>query len=417
MKSSLRGRFCDVRCSENTISRSEEIGSLFNGAYQTERRNGKMSKMNEKGSLTPPIYQTSTFVFPNAETGEARFAGEEAGYVYTRLGNPTLSLFEEQVAKLEGAEAGLAFGSGMAAVSAVLIGLVKSGDHILCSQGLYGCTYGLLNMLREKFNVQFTLIDMTDTQAIEQAILPETKVCYIETPINPTVKLVDLKAVAKITKTHQITTVIDNTLLSPYFQRPLTLGCDIVLHSATKYIGGHGDVIAGVVCGKKDWIDGLRMTTLKDIGGVLSPFDAWLLIRGLKTLAIRMEQHAKSAHHIARFLEEQDEVTQVYYPGLSTHPQYELAQEQMKGSGGVLSFELKGGKKEAQAFMNRLKLIKIAVSLGDAETLIQHPATMTHAIVPENERKSMGVTDSLIRLSIGLEDVEEIKQDLLAALQ
>lgn len=373
--------------------------------------------MNEKGSLTPPIYQTSTFVFPNAETGEARFAGEEAGYVYTRLGNPTLSLFEEQVAKLEGAEAGLAFGSGMAAVSAVLIGLVKSGDHILCSQGLYGCTYGLLNMLREKFNVQFTLIDMTDTQAIEQAILPETKVCYIETPINPTVKLVDLKAVSKITKAHQITTVIDNTLLSPYFQRPLTLGCDIVLHSATKYIGGHGDVIAGVVCGKKDWIDGLRMTTLKDIGGVLSPFDAWLLIRGLKTLAIRMEQHANSAHHIARFLEEQDEVTQVYYPGLSTHPQYELAQEQMKGSGGVLSFELKGGKKEAQAFMNRLKLIKIAVSLGDAETLIQHPATMTHAIVPENERKSMGVTDSLIRLSIGLEDVEEIKQDLLAALQ
>lgn len=417
MKSSLRGRFCDVRCSENAISRSEEIGSLFNGAYQTERRNGKMSKMNEKGSLTPPIYQTSTFVFPNAETGEARFAGEEAGYVYTRLGNPTLSLFEEQVAKLEGAEAGLAFGSGMAAVSAVLIGLVKSGDHILCSQGLYGCTYGLLNMLREKFNVQFTLIDMTDTQAIEQAILPETKVCYIETPINPTVKLVDLKAVAKITKAHQITTVIDNTLLSPYFQRPLTLGCDIVLHSATKYIGGHGDVIAGVVCGKKDWIDGLRMTTLKDIGGVLSPFDAWLLIRGLKTLAIRMEQHAKSAHHIARFLEDQDEVTQVYYPGLSTHPQYELAQEQMKGSGGVLSFELNGGKKEAQAFMNRLKLIKIAVSLGDAETLIQHPATMTHAIVPENERKSMGVTDSLIRLSIGLEDVEEIKQDLLAALQ
>lgn len=376
-----------------------------------------MNRTNENGALTPPIYQTSTFVFPNAETGEARFSGNEAGYVYTRLGNPTLSLFEEKVAKLEGAEAALAFGSGMAAVSAVLIGLVKSGDHIICSEGLYGCTFGLLNMLKEKFNVQFTLIDMTDAQTLEKAILPETKVCYIETPINPTIKLVDLKAISRIAKTHGITTVIDNTLLSPHFQNPIALGCDIVLHSATKYIGGHGDVIAGVVCGKKEWIDEMRMTTLKDIGGVLSPFDAWLLIRGLKTLAIRMEQHAKSAIQISQFLMEQENVTQVYYPGLPTHPQYELAQKQMKGAGGVISFELKGGKKEAQAFINRLKLIQIAVSLGDAETLVQHPATMTHAIVPENERRGMGITDSLIRISTGLEDVEEIKQDLLQALR
>jgi methionine-gamma-lyase len=368
--------------------------------------------MNEKGALTPPIYQTSTFVFPDAETGEARFAGDEAGYVYTRIGNPTLTLFEEKMAELEGAEAALAFSSGMAAVSAVLIGLVKSGDHILCSEGLYGCTYGLLNMLREKFNVQFTLVDMTNSEQVKQAIRPETKVCYIETPINPTIKLVNLKAFSDLAKRHGITTVVDNTLLSPHFQRPLELGCDVVLHSATKYIGGHGDVIAGVLCGKKELIDEIRMTTLKDIGGALSPFDAWLLIRGLKTLEIRMERHAQSALDVAKFLERQDQVTHVYYPRLPSFAQYELGIEQMQGAGGVLSFHIKGGKREAQAFINRLKLIKIAVSLGDAETLVQHPSTMTHAVVPEEERKRMGITDSLIRLSIGLENVEEIKKDL-----
>jgi methionine-gamma-lyase len=372
--------------------------------------------MNEKGALTPPIYQTSTFVFPDAETGEARFAGDQAGYVYTRIGNPTLTLFEEKMAELEGAEAALAFGSGMAAVSAVLIGLVKSGDHILCSEGLYGCTYGLLNMLREKFDVQFTLVDMTNREQVEQAIRPETKVCYIETPINPTIKLVNLKALSKLAKQHGMTTVVDNTLLSPHFQRPLQLGCDVVLHSATKYIGGHGDVIAGVLCGKQELIDQIRMTTLKDIGGVLSPFDAWLLIRGLKTLGVRMDRHAQSALDVAKFLEGLDQVSHVYYPELPSFAQYELGKEQMQGAGGVLSFHIKGGKREAQAFINRLKLIKIAVSLGDAETLVQHPATMTHAVVPEEERKQMGITDSLIRLSIGLEDVEEIKNDLKKAL-
>jgi methionine-gamma-lyase len=372
--------------------------------------------MNEKGALTPPIYQTSTFVFPDAKTGEARFAGEEAGYVYTRLGNPTLSLFEEKMAELEGGEVALSFGSGMAAVSAVLIGLVKSGDHIICSEGLYGCTYGLLNMLREKFNVQFTLVDMTSIEQVEHAIRPETKVCYIETPINPTIKLVDLKAVSKLAELHGMTTVVDNTFLSPHFQRPLELGCDVVLHSATKYIGGHGDVIAGVLCGKKALIDEIRMTTLKDIGGVLSPFDAWLLIRGLKTLGVRMERHAESALEVAKFIEGCDEITHVFYPGLPSFAQYKLGKEQMQGAGGVLSFHIKGGKREAQAFINRLKLIKIAVSLGDAETLIQHPATMTHAVVPEEERQRMGITDSLIRLSVGLEDTEEIKKDLEQAL-
>lgn len=371
----------------------------------------------QHGSLTPPIYQTSTFVFPNAEAGEARFAGEESGYIYTRLGNPTLAIFEEQMAALEGAEAGLAFGSGMGAVSAVIIGLVKSGDHLVCSEGMYGCTFGLISMLKEKFNVDFTLVDMTNLEKVKEAIKPETKLLYIETPINPTIRVVDLKAISSLAKEHNITTVVDNTFLSPYLQRPIELGCDIVLHSATKYIGGHGDVIAGVVCGSKEYITDLKRTSLKDIGAVLSPFDAWLLIRGLKTLPIRMEQHSASALKVAEFLESHEKVTAVYYPGLPSFAQYELAQEQMNGSGGVISFELAGGKKEAQELINRLNMIQIAVSLGDAESLIQHPASMTHACIPKEERERMGIIDSLIRLSVGLEEVEEIINDLKQALE
>lgn len=374
-------------------------------------------KSKEYGTLTPPIYQTSTFVFPNAEAGERRFAGDERGYIYTRLGNPTLSIFEEKMAQLEGAEAGLAFGSGMGAVSAVLIGLVKSGDHIVCSEGMYGCTFGLLEMLKEKFNVQYTLVDMTDVEKVKSAITPETKVLYIETPINPTIKVVDLEALAHIAKEHSLTSVVDNTFLSPYLQKPLSFGIDVVLHSATKYIGGHGDVIAGVVCGSNEYISQLRTSTLKDIGAVLSPFDAWLLIRGLKTLSIRMEQHTSSAQKVAEFLQNHEKVKAVYYPGLPDFPQRELVKRQMKGSGGVIGFEIKGGKKEAQSLINRLKMIQIAVSLGDAETLIQHPASMTHACIPEEERLKMGIVDSLVRLSVGLEDVEEIVADLKQALE
>jgi methionine-gamma-lyase len=369
------------------------------------------------GSLTPPIYQTSTFVFPSVEAGTKRFAGEEAGYIYSRLGNPTVSVLEQKVAALEKAEAGLAFASGMAAISAVIIGLVKTGDHILCSRGLYGSTYAFLTLMQNRFGVEFTLCDMTDEQTVRNSIRPNTKVIYVETPINPTLELVDLRMVSEIAKEHQILTVVDNTFLSPYLQRPIEHGCDIVIHSATKYIGGHGDVIAGIAVGPQAMIDMLRMTTLKDIGGVLSPFDAYLLIRGLKTIGVRMHQHSKNALQIAEYLQQHPKVSAVYYPGLPDYPQHELAKRQTDGFGGLLSFELKGGLEAGKRVMNQVQLCKLAVSLGDVDTLIQHPASMTHSVVPAEERLKMGISDGLIRLSVGLENVEDIVLDLEQALQ
>lgn len=369
------------------------------------------------GSLTPPIYQTSTFVFPSVEAGAKRFAGEEAGYIYSRLGNPTVSVLEQKVAALEKAEAGLAFASGMAAISAVIIGLVKTGDHILCSRGLYGSTYAFLTLMQNRFGVEFTLCDMTDQQTVRNSIRPNTKVIYVETPINPTLELVDLRMVSEIAKEHHILSVVDNTFLSPFLQRPIEHGCDIVIHSATKYIGGHGDVIAGIAVGPQAIIDMLRMTTLKDIGGVLSPFDAYLLIRGLKTIGVRMHQHSQNAQQIAKFLMQHPKVSAVYYPGLPDHPQHELAKRQTNGFGGLLSFELKGGLQAGKRVMNQVQLCKLAVSLGDVDTLIQHPASMTHSVVPAEERLKMGISDGLIRLSVGLEDVEDIVMDLEQALQ
>ncbi|QHA92902.1 methionine gamma-lyase [Bacillus sp. N1-1] len=377
---------------------------------------GYDSKLHHN-SLASPIYQTSTFTFETAEAGERRFAGEEPGYIYSRLGNPTVRMLEERIASLENAEGGLAFGSGMAAVSAVLMYLVKSGDHILCSEGVYGCTFGLLKMLEEKFAIEHDLLPLDSLEQIQQAIRPNTTVIYIETPINPTLKLIDLEMISSVAKEKGITVVVDNTFSTPYLQRPLEFGCDIVLHSATKYIGGHGDVVAGLVVSDKKTITAIAKSTQKDIGGILSPFDAWLLLRGLKTLPIRMDRHCSNAHNIVQKLIEHPSVTNVMYPGREQSPSYTIAQKQMKSPGGLISFEINGGKQEAQNFMNQLGMIKIAVSLGDAETLIQHPATMTHAVVPEEERKRMGISESLIRLSIGLEAWEDIWGDIEQALE
>ncbi|HZG74050.1 MAG TPA: methionine gamma-lyase [Chondromyces sp.] len=368
-------------------------------------------------SLTPPIFQTSTFTFSNAEQGERRFAGEESGYIYSRLGNPTVTLLEERIAALEEGEAGLAFGSGMAAVSSVLLSLTKSGSHILCSKGVYGCTFGFLKILKEKFGVNHTFTDLASEDEIRQAIKPETSCIYIETPINPTMQLVDLSLVSSIAKERNIPVVVDNTFSSPYLQKPLALGCDFVIHSATKYIGGHGDVIAGVLVGKRDEINKIKMTTLKDFGGVISPFDAWLLLRGLKTLHIRMDRHCENTERVAEMLKKHDMVERIFYPGDPDHPQYGLMKKQMKRGGGVLSFNIKGSKEEARSFLNGLSFIKLAVSLGDAETLIQHPATMTHAAVDEASRLKMGITDQMIRLSCGLESWEDICEDLQSAFK
>lgn len=373
---------------------------------------------DHQGSLAVPLYQTSTYVFDSAEQGERRFAGEEAGNIYSRLGNPTVAVLEERIAKMEEGAAGLAFASGMAAVSAVLVHLTKANDHVICSRGIYGCTFGFLKILEEKYNITHDLISMKTEQEIEKAVKPETTCIYVETPINPTMELVDLEAVVNVAKRHNLKVVVDNTFCSPYIQTPLTFGVDYVLHSATKYINGHGDVIAGLLVGKDaDDMAKLRGTVQKDFGGIISPFDAWLLLRGIKTLPIRMDRHSANAKIIFDYLQKHPKVEEVFYPFDDQHPQYAIAKKQMKTGGGLISFTIKGGKEEAQKLLNHLSLIKLAVSLGDAETLMQHPATMTHSAVPKEDREKMGVSDTLLRLSVGLEHMDDIMADLDQAFE
>lgn len=369
-------------------------------------------------SLATPLYQTSTFSFATAEEGEKRFAGDVEGNIYSRLGNPTVRVLEERMAEIEYGKGALAFGSGMASVSAILIYLTKANDHILCSRGIYGCTFGLLEIMEEKYGITHDLISMTTEEEIEASIKPETVCIYLETPINPTMELVNLEAVIQVAQKHNLRVVVDNTFCSPYLQNPLKMGADFVLHSATKYLNGHGDVIGGILVGKDgEEMQHLRMTVQKDVGGIMSPFDAWLLLRGLKTLHVRMDRHIANAEKVLKFFHQQPAVKKIYYPTDSSHPQFELAQKQMTKGGGLISFELEGGKAEAQKFMNALDLIKIAVSLGDAETLIQHPASMTHAVVPEAAREEMGISASLLRLSIGLESIDDILADLAGAFE
>ncbi|OIK11698.1 methionine gamma-lyase [Bacillus sp. MUM 13] len=368
------------------------------------------------GSLAIPIFQTSTFTFETAEQGERRFAGTEEGYIYSRLGNPTVRALEERIAVLEGAEAALAFSSGMAAVSAVLIDLTKANDHIICSQGLYGCTFGLLNLLKEKYSISHDFCEMETEEQLRNLILPETACIYVETPINPTMKVLDLQMISRVAKEYGIPVVVDNTFSTPYIQRPIEWGCDIVLHSATKYICGHGDVVAGLVAGSREYISRVARSAQKDIGGILSPFDAWLLLRGIKTLPVRMDRHSANALHIFRELKNHPMVKKIYYPLDDTLPGFSAAKRQMKQGGGLVTFEIKGTKEDAQRFMNELNMVKIAVSLGDAESLIQHPATMTHAVVPEESRIKMGITDQMLRLSAGLENCHDIWEDINQAL-
>ncbi len=369
-----------------------------------------------QGSLAVPLYQTSTFSFETAAQGENRFSGVEEGNIYSRLSNPTVRVLEERMTALENGKGSLAFGSGMAAVSTILVHLTKSGDHILCSRGIYGCTFGLLGILNQKYNITHDLVRMGTEEEIERAIKPETVCIYIETPINPTMELVDLQAVVNVAKRHGLRVVVDNTFSSPYLQNPLDIGADFVLHSATKYINGHGDVIAGLLVGSdKEEMEIIRLSVQKDFGGIISPFDAWLLIRGLKTLSVRMERHSSNAEKLKTYLKGQKLVEEIYYPFDEDNPQYDIAKRQMRAGGGLISFTVKGGKEGAQLFMDSLSLIKIAVSLGDAETLIQHPATMTHSVIPEKERLQMGITDSLLRLSVGLEHVDDLIGDFKSA--
>ena len=364
------------------------------------------------GALTAPLYQTSTFHFSSAAQGAARFAGEEPGYIYTRLGNPTTTELEQKVAQLESCEAAAATATGMGAVSASVLSFLSQGDHLVASSALYGCTFAFFAHMLPRWGIEVTFVDMTDEQQLRDAIKPNSKMIFAETPVNPTMAVIDLALIGQVAKQHNLLSVIDNTFLTPLLQKPIDYGIDLIVHSATKYLNGHGDVVAGLVCGSQEHITLIKMTVLKDIGATISPHDAWLINRGLKTLAIRMQRHCESVQIIAEFLEQHPQVNTVYYPGLASHPGFKFIGKQMKAAGGVIAFELKGNLNDGEQFINNTQLCTLAVSLGDAETLIQHPASMTHSPYSPEERAAAGISDGLIRLSVGLENVNDIINDL-----
>ena len=373
---------------------------------------------NEHGALATPLYQTSTFIFDNAAQGARRFAGEEEGYIYTRLGNPTTRELEKRMAALEGYEDAAACATGMGAVSAALMANLSAGDHIISSNAVYGCTFALLSHMLKKFGVETTFVDMTDHAAIEGALQDNTKIIFFETPINPNMVVLNIEFLGSFAKKNNILSIADNTFLTPILQRPIDYGIDIVVHSATKYLNGHGDVVAGIICSDAEKILNIKMTALKDIGATMSPHDAWLILRGLKTLHIRMERHCDNALKIAKYLEAHENVEKVDYPGLESHEGYKFIGTQMKAAGGVIAFELKKKQVEDGArFIDACKLFTLAVSLGDAESLIQHPASMTHSPYEEEERLAAGISNSLIRISVGLENADDLIEDLEQAFR
>ena len=373
--------------------------------------------MKYDGSLVPPLHMTSTFVFETAEAGGETFAGDRAGHVYSRISNPTLDLLERRMAVLEGAEAGLATGSGIGAISATFWTFLAPGDEVIVDKTLYGCTFSFFHHGLAKFGVKITHVDLTDPETLKAAISSKTKIVYFETPANPNMRIVDIRATSDIAHRVGAMVIVDNTYSTPYLTQPIALGADIVVHSATKYLGGHGDLIAGIVVGSTEVITQIRMVGLKDMtGAVMAPMTAMLIMRGLKTLELRMERHSASAQIVAERLEGISGVSKVWYPGLKSFAQHDLANRQMSGFGGMIAFELDGGMEAGRAMMNRVQMIQRAVSLGDAESLIQHPASMTHSTYTPEERAIHGISDGLIRLSVGLEGVEDILSDLEQAL-
>ncbi|MEM3666351.1 MAG: aminotransferase class I/II-fold pyridoxal phosphate-dependent enzyme [Candidatus Bathyarchaeia archaeon] len=368
-----------------------------------------------KGAVVSPIYETSVFAFSSTRELIDVISEKTEGYIYTRFDNPTVRAVEGTVALLEGAEDAAAFSSGMAAITTAILTLVSTGDHIVASRDLYGGTLTFFQEFLPRFGVAVSLVEATDPSAVEEAILENTRVIYAETPTNPTLKVVDLRKIASMAKKEGITSVIDSTLASPYNLRPMEFGVDIVVHSATKYLGGHNDVTAGVVCGSKGFIQKLRKTR-KILGGTLDPIAAWLLLRGLKTLALRMERHNQNGMLIAEYLEKHPKVSKVYYPGLRSHPQHSIAKRQMSGFGGVVSFEIKGDFEKTVKFVESLKLCSLAASLGGTETLVTQPATSSHYFISPEHRQKLGITDQLIRLALGIENAEDIVSDLEQAL-
>lgn len=373
--------------------------------------------LDEQGALVPPLHLSSTFAFETAEAGGEMFAGDRSGHFYTRISNPTLDLLERRVAFLEGAEAGLATASGMGAIAAALWSFLSPGDEILTDKTLYGCTFSFMRHGLQRFGITVTHVDMTDPALVAAAIGTKTKIVYFETPANPNMRLVDIAAVARIARTHGARTIVDNTYATPLITRPTGLGADLVVHSATKYLGGHGDVVAGMLLGSTADIQSVRLTGLKDMtGAALAPFNAMLILRGLKTLELRVQRHSETAMQVARMLEAHPAIAVVHYPGLASFPQRDLASRQMALPGGMIAFELVNGFDGGKRMMNQLRLVQRAVSLGDAESLIQHPASMTHSTYTAEELAEHHIPPGLLRLSVGLESPRDIIKDLERAL-
>lgn len=388
-----------------------------NKHFNTQAIHYGYSPLDSQGALVPPVFQTSTFVFPTAQYGADCFAGKQKGYFYSRISNPTLELLEKRLAQLENGEGAVVFSSGIGAITSSCWSLLQPGDELIADMTLYGCTFTFFNHGLAKFGVKIKHVDLTNLEKLKEAITEKTKLIFFETPANPNMRVSDIAKISEIAHQHNILVMVDSTYCSPYLQQPLGLGADIVVHSMTKYLSGHGDVTAGAIITTHALADKIRVEGLKDMtGACLSPHDASLILRGIKTLGIRMEQICKNAQRIAEYLTDNPKVETIHYPGLASFPQYELAKRQMRLSGGMIAIELKGGIKAGREFLNRLNLFSRAVSLGDCESLAQHPATMTHATYSAEERQRHGISDGLIRLSIGLEDVDDLIADLKQAL-
>jgi methionine-gamma-lyase len=394
----------------NTIART---------GFDTRAIHHGYDPLDHQGALVPPVHLSATFAFPDTNDGMRRFTGETGGYIYTRIANPTLALLEARLATLESGAAAVVFGSGMGAITATLWTLLSPGDEVLVDTTLYGCTFAFMHHGLARFGVTIRHADLTQADGLDAQIGPRTKLVYFESPANPNMRLVDIEAVSRTARRRGVLVAVDNTYCSPYLQRPLELGADIVLHSATKYLGGHGDLTAGAaVFRDAELAQRVRLQGLKDLtGAVLSPQDAFLVLRGLKTLALRMRQHCANAQAVAELLAGHPAVEVVHYPGLDSFPQRALAQRQMTLAGGMIAFELRGGFEAGRRFLDALQLVTRAVSLGDAESLAQHPASMTHSTYTTEERRAHGISEGLVRISAGLEDTDDLFADVLQALE
>ncbi len=372
------------------------------------------------GDLVPPIHMTSAFEFKNADHGAALFAGEQEGFIYSRIANPTVALMQSKIARLEGCEDAVATASGMAAIAAATLTLAKPGDNFIACTTVYGGTFALFTQHLKKLGIEARLLPPESAgsrRSIEARIDSKTRFLFMETPANPTLDIIDIGLWAQIAGKHSIRNVVDNTFATPFLQKPAEHGADIIIHSATKYIGGHADIIGGIVTGSTETMNCIREAYLHSFGPIMSPFNAWLFLRGIKTLAVRMEKHCTNAMQIAQWLQAQPMVKKVYYPGLVNHPNHHIARRQMRAFGGMIAFEIKGDVKTGKVVMDNVALCRLAVSLGDCDTLIQHPASMTHATYSRRERMQAGISDGLIRLSVGIENPVDIIRDLEGAFK